>query len=92
VDVWWREAQEGGIMSQDMTELLTRPALELAALIRSGQIRARELVEAALHEAEARTDINAFALVDADAALAVADTISPGDPDRSPACPPRSRS
>jgi Asp-tRNA(Asn)/Glu-tRNA(Gln) amidotransferase A subunit family amidase len=44
-----------------MTNLLTRPALELAALVRSGQISSRELVEAALQRSEAHKDLNALA-------------------------------
>jgi amidase len=60
--------------------LLTRPALELAAMVRSGEVRARELVEAALRQIEARRDLNAFTLVTADEALAAAERIQPGDP------------
>lgn len=61
-------------------ELLVRPALELAELVRSGQVCARELVEGTLQrleECEGR--INAFCFVDADRALAEAERISPGD-------------
>lgn len=67
-------------MQRDMASLLTRPAIELAGMIRSGEIRARELVEAALGQIEARKDLNAFTLVDAEGALATADAIKPGDP------------
>jgi amidase len=67
-------------MREDVTALLTRPAVELAGMVRSGAIRARELVEAALQRIEARKDLNAFTLVDADGALAAADAIRPGDP------------
>ncbi|MBF6591520.1 MAG: amidase [Ktedonobacterales bacterium] len=63
-----------------MTELLTHPAVELAELIRAGEVRARELVEAALTQIEARKDLNAFTLVDAEGALAAAEAIQPGDP------------
>jgi Asp-tRNA(Asn)/Glu-tRNA(Gln) amidotransferase A subunit family amidase len=42
--------------------LLTRSALELAALVRSGEISARALVEEALRSAEANRDLNAFTL------------------------------
>jgi amidase len=59
--------------------LLTRSALELAALVRSGEISASALVEEALRSAEARHDLNAFTLLDADGALAAADAIKPGD-------------
>ncbi len=61
-------------------ELLVLPALELAELLRSGQVHSRELVEAALirlEECESR--INAFCFVDAERALAEADAISPDD-------------
>jgi amidase len=62
-------------------DLLTRPALELAELLRSGQIRARELVEAALFRLEEQEgSINAFSFVDAEMALAEAETISADDP------------
>jgi amidase len=62
-------------------DLLVRPALELAEMLRSGQVHARVLVEAALvrlEEQEGR--INAFGFVDAERALAAAETISPDDP------------
>src|SRR5579871_1833513 len=59
--------------------LLTRSAIELAAMIRSGELRSRELVEAALAQVEARKDLNAFTFIDAEAALATADAIQPGD-------------
>ncbi len=67
-------------MSAEMSSLLTRSAAELAGLIRSGEIRSRELVEAALEQARDRRDLNAFTYLDADAALAAADAIQPGDP------------
>jgi len=67
-------------VSQTTRELLTRPAIELAALVRSGQISARELVEAALAQAEANSDLNAFTYLDPEGALAAADAIKPGDP------------
>jgi len=61
-------------------DLLVRPALELAGLLRSGQVHARELVEAALHRLEEREGrINAFCFVGAERALATAEGISPGD-------------
>ena len=39
-------------MPSAATSLLTRPATELAELVRSGQVHSRELVEAALVEPE----------------------------------------
>jgi amidase len=66
-------------MANDLRELLVRPASELAELVRAGQVTARELVEAALAQAEAQAHLNAFTLLDADTALAVADSIHPND-------------
>lgn len=59
--------------------LLTRPATELAELVRSGQVRSRELVEAALERVTEMSALNAFTFLDADGALAAADAIQPGD-------------
>ncbi|HEX5501381.1 MAG TPA: amidase [Thermomicrobiales bacterium] len=67
-------AARGGV-----DELLTRPALELAALVRDGEVTSRELVEAALGRIAARADLNAFTVVDGERALAAADAIGPGD-------------
>lgn len=67
-------------MPHPAAALLTKPALELAALVRSGEVTSRELVEAALERAEAQAHLNAFTLLDADAALAAADAVRPGDP------------
>ncbi len=67
-------------MTDSADSLLTRPALELAALVRSGEISARTLTEAALRRIEANRDLNAFTLVDAEAALVAADAVQPGDP------------
>jgi amidase len=62
------------------TDLLFRPATELAGLVRSGELTARELVETSLERIEALNDrLNAFILVDADGALAAADAVQPGD-------------
>jgi amidase len=61
-------------------DLLRRPALELAALVRSGEASARELTEAALARAEAaEAELNAFTSVHAEEALAAADAIGAGD-------------
>ncbi|MGN6188489.1 MAG: amidase [Conexibacter sp.] len=63
-----------------MHDLLFRPASELAALVRSGEISARELVSASLERIEALNgQVNAFTHVDADGALAAADAIQAGD-------------
>ncbi|HEX2703573.1 MAG TPA: amidase [Solirubrobacteraceae bacterium] len=61
-------------------ELMFRPASELAALVRDGELSARELVEASLERIGALdATIGAFVEVDVDGALATADTIGPGD-------------
>ncbi len=63
-----------------MSELLFRPALELASLVRSGELTGRELVEASLRRIDAlEPTINAFTHVAHDRALAAADEIAPGD-------------
>src|SRR5919108_253813 len=62
------------------TDLLFRPATELANLIRGGEIASRELVEASLARIEAlEPDLNAFTHLDPEAALAAADQVRPGD-------------
>ena len=54
-----------------MSELLQRPALELAGLVRSGEVSARELVEASLSAIDERDPwINAFTHVAHESALA----------------------
>jgi amidase len=63
-----------------VSDLPFRPALELAGLIRSGELSSRELVEASL----ARIDevdgaVNAWVHVDAEGALAAADAMAAGD-------------
>lgn len=64
-----------------MEELLFLSALELAAMVRSGQISARELLSASLARIEAlEPTINAFTHVAYESAFRVADEIHPGDP------------
>jgi amidase len=61
-------------------ELLFRPATELAALIRAGEVSSRELTEAALERIEAlQPELNAFVYTDPDGALAAADAVEAGD-------------
>jgi amidase len=61
-------------------ELLLRPAAELAALVRGGELRATELVDVALERIAALDpDIRAFVDVDAEGARAAAAAIAPGD-------------
>jgi amidase len=61
-------------------DLLQRPAHEQAALVRDGDVTARELVEASLRAIEStNAEINAFVHVAPELALAEADRIRPGD-------------
>jgi len=61
-------------------DLMLKPVPELAALVRGGEISAREVVGAALRRIEDLDDrINAFIEVDDVRALAAADEIQPGD-------------
>ena len=63
-----------------LTDLLCRPGLELAGLVRGGELSSRELVEASLARIDALNPrVNAFVHVDAEGALAAADAIGPGD-------------
>jgi amidase len=62
-------------------QLMFRPVGELAALVRAGEISARELVSeslARIDELDGR--VGAFVQLDADGALAAAEQIQPGDP------------
>jgi amidase len=57
-----------------------RSATELAAMVRSGEVSSRELVETSLGRIERlNPELNAFAEIDADRALAAAEAIAPGD-------------
>jgi amidase len=65
----------------DLTNLLTRPATELAVLVRGGEVTSRELTEAVLGRIEALNQrVNAFTALDADRALEAADQVTAGDP------------
>ena len=61
-------------------DLMFRPAVELAAMVRDGEVSSRELVETA-YEAIQRLngELNAFVTVCEELALAEADAIQPGD-------------
>jgi amidase len=62
------------------SDLMFRSAVELAALVRSGDISARELVEISLRRIDDLNPVlNAFVDVDAERALATAERIRPGD-------------
>jgi amidase len=63
-----------------VSELLFRPAGELAGLVRQGELTSRELVEASLARIEqVDGQLNAWVLVDAERALAAADEVEAGD-------------
>jgi amidase len=62
------------------SNLMFRPATELARMVRSGEISATELVQTSLERIEELNPaLNAFVQVDAERALATAEGISPGD-------------
>jgi amidase len=61
-------------------QLMYRSAVELAALVRSGELSARELVACSLERIEELNPaLNAFVQVDEQGALAAAERIGPGD-------------
>jgi amidase len=61
-------------------DLMFRPPSELAGMVRSGDIAARELVQTSLDRIEElNPTLNAFAQVDAERALTAAEEVSPGD-------------
>jgi amidase len=63
-----------------MNDLQFKPAGDVAALVRGGEVAAREAVSAALDRIEAANGrLNAFIEVDGERALAAADEIQPGD-------------
>jgi amidase len=62
------------------TDLLSRPAGELARLVKAGEVTARELTEASFERIEALDpDLNAFVHLDPEGALATADGIEASD-------------
>jgi amidase len=62
------------------SDLMFRGAVELAEMVRAGEISARELVETSLERIEeCNPALNAFVQVDAERALATADAIGAGD-------------
>ncbi|MBV9604234.1 MAG: amidase [Solirubrobacterales bacterium] len=64
-----------------MSDLLRRSAVELAALVRAGDMSARELVETSLRRIdELQPTLGAFTHVAHDRALAAADEVQAGDP------------
>jgi amidase len=62
------------------SELMFRSAIELATMVRSGEVSSRELVELSLQRIEELNPaLNAFVEIDAERALAAAAAIGPGD-------------
>jgi amidase len=62
------------------SDLMFRPASELANTVRSGEISARELAETSLERIEELNPVvNAFVELDGDRALASAEEVKPGD-------------
>ncbi len=61
-------------------DLMFAPATELAAMVRSGEVSSRELVEISLARIEElNPKLNAFVEIDGERALATAERIAPGD-------------
>jgi amidase len=62
------------------SDLMFRSAIELAAMVRSGEVSSRELVENSLARIEElNPQLNAFVEIDGERALATAEQIKPGD-------------
>ncbi len=62
------------------TDVMLKPVSEVAALVKGGELSAREVVASALARIDDLDDqINAFVEVDAERALEAADAIEPGD-------------
>jgi amidase len=62
------------------SDLMFRPATELAGMVRAGELSARELVQTSLDRIEELNPaLNAFVQVDAERALAAADGVAAGD-------------
>jgi amidase len=63
------------------SDLMFRPATELAAMVRAGEVSSRELVEVSLARIEQlNPQLNAFVEIDGERALAAAEEIKAGDP------------
>ena len=62
------------------SDLMFRPATELAGMVRAGEVSSRELVEISLARIEElNPELNAFVQIDAERALAAADEVGSGD-------------
>jgi amidase len=63
-----------------VADLLRKPAVELAELVRNGDVTSRDLVEASLARIEqVNPALNHWTLLDGEQALQTADSIGPGD-------------
>jgi amidase len=61
-------------------DLMFQSAIDLASMVRSGDVSARELVQCSLDRIEElNPTLNAFVQIDAEGALAAADQVKPGD-------------
>jgi amidase len=70
--------QRGGAVSD--SDLMFRPASELAGMVRAGEVSAKELVALSLERIEElNPQLNAFVEVDGERALAAAEQVRPGD-------------
>jgi amidase len=61
------------------SDLLRKPVLELAGMVRAGEVSSTELVQASLDRIEATRDLNHWTLVDEEGALAAASEVEAGD-------------
>jgi amidase len=62
------------------SDLMFRPAIELASMVRSGEVSSRELVETSLARIEElNPKLNAFVEIDGERALAAAERVGAGD-------------
>ncbi len=62
------------------SDLMFRGAVELAAMVKAGEVSSRELVETSLERIEElNPQLNAFVEVDAEGALKAAERVTPGD-------------
>ena len=62
------------------SDLMFRSAIELAGMVRAGEVSSRELVEISLARiAELNPKLNAFVDVDPERALATAEAVESGD-------------
>jgi amidase len=62
------------------SDLMFRPASELAGMVRSGEVSARELVQTSLERIEElNPTLNAFVEIDGERALTAADAVAAGD-------------